>query len=193
MSEEEFDKRLIWLDIETTGLNPHEGEILEIAMRVTDEHGLDLDEPCQFHEFLYTEDFTERAIEEASSWVVETHTNSGLIGEVFARGISFEDAENNMKAWITDKVTPRNPLVVAGSSVGFDVEWMGHNFVGLLNNSSWFTYRVIDVSSIKEICRRVNPDLYSRLPEHVSKHRAESDIADSIAEYRWYLENFLYV
>lgn len=194
--KEEFDydpdgePSLIWVDTETTGFHPFNHSILEIGMVATTQALSVID---IFHVPVRPMNDPRPLMDDA---VLEMHTNSGLLEQSEQHGISYLEATEEACAWLDaihgygeDSV---DPLPMAGSSVHFDRRFLQ---VKLPEIDQQFHYRNVDVSTIKELCQRYNPDVYSHLEEYTTKkglHRALPDIADSIKEFRFYLDNFLF-
>lgn len=125
--------------------------------------------------------------------VREMHGKSGLLNECNQFGMHPDAAMEHFYEWLEGhgvKSETEEPMV--GSSVQFDRSFLDTNWPAVSNR---FNYRNIDISSIKELCKRFNPSVYAKLDEHTSPkklHRVLPDLHDSIAEFKFYLENFLF-
>ena len=171
--------RIVWIDCEMTGLDLVADALIEVAALVTDSQlnvlgdGVDvvIRPPAA-------------AIEQISDVVREMHTSSGLLTELDA-GLSLADAEavvlEYVKAWVPE---PRKaPL--AGNSVGTDRGFLARDMAALEGH---LHYRIVDVSSIKELARRWYPRVYFASPAKRGGHRALADIQESIEELKYYRE-----
>jgi len=169
--------RLVWIDCEMTGLDPKRDEIVEIACIVTDAELNELDEGITVvvkpgeHSFAGMDDF-----------VVNMHTVSGLIEEI-PLGIALADAEQQVLAYVKGHVPDPRKAPLAGSSVYVDRGFLA-NYMPELD--AHLHYRLVDVSSIKELTRRWYPRVYFASPDKTGNHRALGDIRDSISELRYY-------
>lgn len=168
---------LIWIDCEMTGLSAENDGLVEIAVLVTDSElnilgdGVDV--------VIKTSD---EKLSSMNDFVREMHTNSGLITEI-PHGISVEDAEQQILAYLesTGTVAGKSPL--AGNSVYVDRLFIARDMPKL---HEYLHYRTVDVSSIKELARRWYPKAYFQAPAKTGNHRALGDIKDSIAELAHY-------
>ena len=171
------DLNLIWIDLEMTGLES-EHVIIEIATIVTDSKLEKLAEgpSIAIHR-------TEHELENINEWSLEQHTISGLLKRVNQSRINIQQAElmtlDFLKIWVNAGMSP-----ICGNSIGTDRRFIKNEMPKL---ESFMHYRMIDVSTVKELARRWYPDLH--LPEKNSSHLALDDIQDSIEELRWYREN----
>lgn len=167
---------LVWIDCEMTGLDTGVDELCEIAVVVTDfdlnplDEGLDLIiRPSQ------------RAIDNMGEFVRNMHTESGLIEDMM-HGIDVEAAQAQVLEYVARFAEPgKAPL--AGNSVATDKSFLMVQMPQLVD---YLHYRMIDVSSIKELARRWYPRTYFAAPEKHGGHRALADILESIQELRYY-------
>ena len=169
--------RLVWIDCEMTGLDPKFDEIVEIACIVTDAELNELDEGITLVVKPGEESFAGM-----DDFVVNMHTVSGLIEEI-PLGIPLADAEQQVLAYVKTHVPEARKAPLAGSSVYVDRGFLANYMPELAGH---LHYRLVDVSSIKELTRRWYPRVYFASPEKTGNHRALGDIRDSISELRYY-------
>ena len=169
--------RLVWIDCEMTGLDPKFDEIVEIACIVTDAELNELDEGITLVVKPGDESFAGM-----DDFVVNMHTVSGLIEEI-PSGIALADAEQQVLAYVKTHVPEARKAPLAGSSVYVDRGFLA-NYMPELD--AHLHYRLVDVSSVKELTRRWYPRVYFASPEKTGNHRALGDIRDSISELRFY-------
>ncbi|TAK68837.1 MAG: oligoribonuclease [Actinomycetota bacterium] len=178
MPDRELD-RLVWIDCEMTGLDLSRDEIVEIACIVTDAELNALDEGVSV---------VVRPSDTALAGMVELvrdmHEQSGLLQEI-PHGIGLADAEQAVLDYVTGHVPDPGRAPLAGSSVYVDRGFLAR-FTPRLD--AHLHYRLVDVSSLKELVRRWYPRVYYSVPPKRGNHRALADIRDSIAELRYYRE-----
>ena len=171
------DDRLVWIDCEMTGLDVVSDALVEIACVVT---GPDL---APVHEgFTTVIKPPARAAESMDDVVVNMHTESGLIDE-FAAGITIEAAQLELMEYLKDQGVEEKRSPLCGSSVYVDRGFLARDMPEV---DAYLHYRLIDVSSLKELARRWYPRVYYSSPRKTGNHRALGDILDSIAELRYY-------
>jgi oligoribonuclease len=171
--------RIVWIDCEMTGLDLVADALIEVAALVTDSELTVLGDGVDV--VIRPPD---AALTQMSDVVREMHTSSGLLDEL-AAGLSMADAEaavlEYVQAWVPD---PRKaPL--AGNSVATDRGFLARDMAEL---ESHLHYRIVDVSSIKELARRWYPRVYFASPSKRGGHRALADIQESIVELKYYRE-----
>jgi len=169
--------RLVWIDCEMTGLDPATDEIVEIACIVTEGDLTELDSGISL--VVKPSDAPLAAMDPV---VVRMHTESGLIEEI-PGGITLAEAEERVLAYVRSHVPDARKAPLAGSSVYVDRGFLSRYMPDL---DAHLHYRLVDVSSIKEIVRRWFPRVYYATPEKKGNHRALGDIRESIAELRYY-------
>lgn len=173
--------RLVWVDLEMTGLDPTRCHILEIATLVTDG---DLNLLAEGPSLVVHA--TESELDTLSDWSRETFTRSGLLDRVRASATSRADAEAATLAFLKEHVLPQTaPL--CGNSVWNDRIFLIHEMRGI---HDFLHYRNVDVSSFKEVLRRWHPTRFSP-PAKKSRHEAMTDIHESLEELRYYRDHFL--
>jgi oligoribonuclease len=170
--------RLVWIDCEMTGLDPEVDDIVEIACIVTEADLTELDEGVT----LVVKPESTNALDQMDDVVVSMHTESGLINEI-ADGIALADAEVRVLEYVRGHVPEARKAPLAGSSVYVDRGFLAKHMPTL---DAHLHYRLVDVSSIKEMVRRWYPRVYFATPEKHGNHRALGDIRESIAELRYY-------
>ena len=174
-------RRLVWLDMEMTGLNPDADTILELAMVVTD---ADLNVVAESPSWAIHQ--SDSVLASMDDWNTKTHGTSGLTHRVRQSGLDMRAVEQAaiafMQVWVSKGISP-----MCGNSICQDRRFMARY---MLEFTTWFHYRNLDVSTLKELCRRWRPDLSA----HVNKtgaHTALADIHESIDELRFYRAHFL--
>jgi oligoribonuclease len=171
------EDRLVWIDLEMTGLDPMHDEIVEIACIVTEGDLTEIDEGISL--VVKPNDAPLVAMD---PFVVDMHTSSGLIEEI-PQGISLADANDAVLAYIRSHVPEERKAPLAGSSVYVDRIFLSRYMPDI---DAHLHYRIVDVSSIKELTKRWYPRAYFNTPEKTGNHRALADIRESIAELRYY-------
>jgi oligoribonuclease len=173
--------RLVWIDMEMTGLDPTRCHVLELATLVTDAKLALVAEGPQI--VLHA---TEDELLSLSDWSRETFTRSGLLDRVRASTISRAEGEARTLAFLRAHVAPQTaPL--CGNSVWNDRMFLVHQMRGL---HEFLHYRNVDVSSFKEVIRRWHPADYAP-PSKKNKHDAMTDIHESLEELRYYRDHFI--
>jgi oligoribonuclease len=169
---------LVWIDCEMTGLDLRSDRLIEIAVLVTDGDLNILGEGVDV--VIHADD---DALNEMIEVVTEMHTRSGLIDEVRASTIDVAQAEAMVLDYIRAHVPQAKTAPLAGNSVATDRGFIARDMPAL---DDFLHYRMVDVSSIKELCRRWYPRIYFGQPEKGLAHRALADIHESIRELRYY-------
>lgn len=169
--------RLVWIDLEMTGLSTENDEIVEIAAIITEADLTEIDDGVSF-----VVKPGDKAWENMDDFVTNMHTESGLITEI-PNGLSLADAQAKVLAYIKEYIPEESKGQLAGSSVYVDRGFLA-KFMPDIDRH--LHYRLVDVSSIKELTRRWYPKVYFNSPEKTGNHRALADIRESIAELRYY-------
>jgi oligoribonuclease len=173
------NERLVWIDCEMTGLDLGTDALIEVAALVTDfdltviGDGIDLvvkPPPA--------------ALEQMGDFVRTMHETSGLLAELDS-GISLADAEEQVLAYIREHCPEGSRPPLAGNTVATDRSFLARDMPTL---EAFLHYRIVDVSSIKELARRWYPRAWFQAPSKQGNHRALADIQESIEELRYYRE-----
>jgi oligoribonuclease len=174
-------QHLIWIDLEMTGLDTQNDRIIEIATVITDAELAVLAEGpvIAIHQ-------PEKVLAAMDEWNTNQHTKSGLVERVLASAVDEAQAElatiEFLKEWVPQGASP-----MCGNSICQDRRFLARCMPTL---EGWFHYRNLDVSTLKELARRWAPAVYGGFKKD-SSHLALDDIRDSIAELRYYRDNFL--
>ena len=169
--------RLVWIDLEMTGLSTENDEIVEIAAIVTEADLTEIDAGVCF-----VVKPGDAALANMDEFVTNMHTESGLITEI-PQGLSLADAQEKVLTYIKEHIPEEGKGQLAGSSIYVDRGFLAKYMPEI---DQYLHYRLIDVSSIKELTRRWYPKVYFNTPEKTGNHRALADIRESIAELRYY-------
>jgi len=168
---------LVWVDMEMTGLDPDNDRIIEVAVIVTDpELNIIAEGPV----------FAIHQSDETLDKMEGTHGKSGLIDRVKASPVSEAQAEQELIAFLKQYV-PSNKSPMCGNSICQDRRFMAR---GMPKLEAFFHYRNLDVSTLKELCRRWKPEVATGFKKH-QKHTALADITESSEELRYYREHFI--
>jgi len=162
------------MDLEMTGLEPARHVIVEIATLVTDD---DLNIIAEGPDLVIGA--TTEQLEQMGDYVTEMHTKSGLLEAIKSSSVSVQEAEAATLAFLHDQIGEARTVPLCGNSIGTDRRFLQEYMPTL---ESFFHYRNVDVSTIKELARRWNPSALDALPEKATAHRALDDIRESIAE-----------
>ncbi|WP_196717623.1 oligoribonuclease [Actinomyces trachealis] len=168
---------LVWIDCEMTGLDLGADALVEVAVVVTDYDlrplapGLDvlIKPPAE-------------ALAQMGDFVRQMHTASGLLADLEA-GLSLEEATATVMEYVKGLVPTPHSAQLAGNSVGTDKAFLARDMPELID---YLHYRVVDVSSLKELAKRWYPRSFFHSPEKHGGHRALADILESIDELRYY-------
>lgn len=169
--------RIIWIDCEMTGLSLQRDALVEVAALVTD---FELNQLGDGVDVVIRP--PDEALEQMDDFVRDMHTTSGLIDEL-ADGVTLEDAEQLVLDYVRTHVPEPRKAPLGGNTVATDRGFLMRDMPEL---EAHLHYRIIDVSSIKELSRRWYPRVYFNAPKKSGGHRALADIRESIAELRYY-------
>ena len=179
MAANDSADRIVWIDCEMTGLDLVNDALVEVAVLVTDSEldvlgeGVDvvIRPPAE-------------ALRQMKDVVRTMHTSSGLL-EALDTGVTLQQAQEQVLAHVREHVPEAGRAPLAGNSVGTDRGFLARDMPELDRH---LHYRIVDVSSVKELARRWFPRAYFASPQKAGGHRALADIVESIAELRYYRE-----
>ena len=169
---------LAWIDLEMTGLDADRHVILEIAVLVTDDDLAIVAEGPDLVVHAPAE-----ALDAMDAVVVKMHSESGLRTEVEASTLSVEQAGTAVLEFLRQHIPDAGTVPLCGNSIATDRSFLVRY---LPEVDAWFHYRSIDVSTVKELCRRWYPEAYKAAPTKAGGHRALDDIRESVAELAYY-------
>lgn len=172
---------LVWVDMEMTGLNPDSDRIIEVAVVVTDSELNIIGEGpvLAIHQ-------SDEVLDGMDAWNKGTHGRSGLIERVKASTVTEAEAETVLVEFLK-KYVPNGKSPMCGNTICQDRRFMAR---GMPKLEAFFHYRNLDVSTLKELCKRWKPELANGFKKH-QKHTALADIIESIEELRYYREHFI--
>jgi oligoribonuclease len=166
------------MDLEMTGLDPGHHTIVEIATLVTDD---DLNVVAEGPDLVIHQ--PPEALALMDDVVRKMHTKSGLLTAIERSTLSLADAGAATLDFIKQHVPERRTVPLAGNSIGMDRRFLAAYVPDI---EEYLHYRSVDVSTIKELCRRWYPDVLANAPEKAGGHRALDDIRESVEELRYY-------
>jgi oligoribonuclease len=173
--------RLIWIDLEMTGLKPDTDRIIEMALVVTDG---DLNTVAEAPVWVVRQ--SDEVLDGMDAWNKGTHGRSGLIAKVRASSQDEATVEAQALAFLQEHV-PAKASPMCGNSICQDRRFLARHMPLL---EDYFHYRNLDVSTLKELARRWKPDLMKGVPKE-GKHEALADVYESIVELRYYRKEFI--
>ncbi|KAJ8412590.1 hypothetical protein AAFF_G00129260 [Aldrovandia affinis] len=177
-------QRLVWVDLEMTGLDIEKDHIIEMACIITDS---DLNILAEGPHLIIKQ--PDELLDGMSDWCKEHHGKSGLTQAVRDSKMSLQQAEYEFLSFVRDH-TPPGHCPLAGNSVHADKKFLDKYMPQFMRH---LHYRIIDVSTIKELCRRWFPEEYKLAPHKKASHRALDDIQESIKELKFYRANIFKV
>ncbi len=166
------------MDLEMTGLEPTRHVIVEIATVVTDDY---LNVVAEGPDLVIHASDAEMA--EMGDFVTEMHTKSGLIAAIASSKVTAKEAEDATLDFLKQHIHEARTIPLCGNSIGTDRRFLQEYMPTL---EEFFHYRNVDVSTLKELTRRWNPEVLAAMPEKETSHRALDDIMESIAELAHY-------
>jgi oligoribonuclease len=171
---------LAWIDLEMTGLDPARHTIVEIASLITDD---DLVIVAEGPDLVIRA--TEEQLAEMDEFVTAMHTRSGLLAAIESSDLTLEEAGAQTLAFLRQHIPEPRTVPLAGNSIGTDRRFLATQLPDI---EEFLHYRSVDVSTIKELCRRWYPEIYKAAPAKKGGHRALQDIKESVAELAYYRE-----
>ena len=178
-TDRSVNDRIVWIDCEMTGLSLERDALIEVAALVTD---FELNQLGDGVDLVIAP--PAGALEQMDDFVREMHTTSGLLAELEG-GTTMQDAQEQVLAYVREWVPEPRKAPLGGNTVATDRGFLARDMPDL---EAHLHYRIIDVSSIKELSRRWYPRAYFNSPKKSGGHRALADIRESIAELRYYRE-----
>ena len=178
-ASQDQSRNLVWLDAEMTGLYPGIDALVEVAIIITDADLNILDDGI---DIIIKPPLA--AVEQMDPVVVEMHRSNGL-AEQWEHGVSAAEAEAKLLEYVKQYCPEPRTALLAGNTVGQDQRFL---FEEMPELAAHLHYRIVDVSSIKELAKRWYPHAYEKSPQKLGNHRALGDITDSINELRYYRE-----
>jgi len=170
--------RLVWIDCEMTGLDLRSDALLEVACLVTDGELAILGEGIDV-----VVHATEAQLSVRGDVVTEMHRSSGLTDAVRGSTVSLREAEEQVLAYVRQWVPEQGKAPLCGNTIGTDRGFLTRDMPEL---DGWLHYRMVDVSSVKELARRWYPKAYYSSPKKDGGHRALADIRESVRELAYY-------
>jgi len=170
--------RLVWIDCEMTGLDLGSDLLIEVAALVTDSElnvlgdGVDV-----------VIGATREQMARMPEVVRDMHAASGLTDEVLTSTVTLQEAEQQVLAYVKEWVPEPKKAPLCGNSIGTDRGFLVRDMPAL---DDWLHYRMVDVSSLKELARRWYPRVYFNSPKKGGGHRALADILESLQELKYY-------
>ncbi len=172
---------LAWMDLEMTGLDPDRNTIVEIATLITDD---DLVVIAEGPDLVLTA--PPEALAAMEDVVRTMHTKSGLLTAIESSTITLEEAGEATLAFLKQHIPQPRTVPLCGNSIGTDRRFLA---VHLPDVETYLHYRSVDVSTVKELCRRWYRELYDAAPKKAGGHRALDDIRESVDELRYYRQS----
>jgi oligoribonuclease len=166
------------MDLEMTGLDPARNTIVEVATVITDD---DLEIVAEGPDLVLAA--SEEQLAGMDEVVRTMHQRSGLLEAIRASHITLEEAGQATLAFLSDHIPEPGTVPLCGNSIGTDRRFLQEY---LPDVETWFHYRNVDVSTVKELVRRWRPEVLASAPEKQSTHRAMEDVLASVAELRHY-------
>jgi oligoribonuclease len=166
------------MDLEMTGLDPGRDVIVEIAVLVTDD---DLTIVAEGPDIVLGA--TQAQLDGMEDIVRAMHTRSGLLEAIASSTTTVEEAGAQVLAFLKEHIPQERSVPLAGNSIGTDRRFLAAYLPEIEN---WLHYRSVDVSTVKELCRRWYPEVLTKAPGKETTHRAMDDIKESVAELAYY-------
>ena len=169
---------LAWMDLEMTGLDPSRHVIVEIATLITDD---DLSVVAEGPDIVVHAE--SGPLERMDDVVRDMHTRSGLLASIVASPVTLQEAGRQTLEFLRRHIPEPRTVPLCGNSIGTDRRFLAAQLPEI---EQFLHYRSIDVSSVKELCRRWYPEILLQAPPKAEAHRALDDIRESVAELAYY-------
>jgi oligoribonuclease len=174
---------LAWMDLEMTGLDPKRHVIVEIATLITDDN---LEVIAEGPDLVVHASDPELA--EMDEFVMNMHTSSGLLEKIKSSTLTVDEAAKQTLEFLKLHIPEAGRVPLCGNSIAMDRRFLDCHMHEI---ETFLHYRSIDVSTLKELCKRWYPSVYGKAPQKAGNHRALDDIRESVAELIYYRDNFL--
>ena len=174
----ELSNQLVWIDLEMSGLDLKKDHILEIACIITNG---DLEIVAKSEDLVINHPV--ELLDGMNDWCKNSHSLSGLSESVLKSTITLKDAEEKILSFIKQHVSQPGVAILAGNSIHVDKQFLLKDMPSI---PAYLHYRLVDVSTVKELCSRWYPQEFSKAPKKTCSHRALADIEESIAELNYY-------
>ncbi|KAG5361809.1 Oligoribonuclease [Yarrowia sp. C11] len=174
---------LVWIDCEMTGLDQKNDVIIEICCLITN-GSLKVLDKTGYESVVHC---SKSKLDAMSPWCVKHHGASGLTKRCLESPKTMKQVETELLEYLKRHVRPKKGIV-AGNCIHQDKIFLAKDMPRV---HAYLHFRIIDVSSIKEVMKRHNPKMVKRMPYKQNKHTARSDIEESIGELKWYYKNYL--
>ncbi|XP_068156446.1 probable oligoribonuclease [Drosophila tropicalis] len=171
---------MVWVDLELTGLDIEKDKILEVSCLITDKH-LNI----QSKGLAFAINHPQEVYDQMNEWCIKHHNESGLVDSCKKSTVTAEAAEDLVLTYLKQNI-PEKECVLAGNSVYMDRLFI-NKYMPTVNE--YLHYRIVDVSTIKELARRWHPHILEKAPKKTFAHRSLDDIKESIAELKFYKEH----
>ncbi|XP_039491229.1 probable oligoribonuclease [Drosophila santomea] len=176
-----LDTDIVWMDLEMTGLDIEKDQILEVSCIITDKDlNVKSEGPC------FAINHPQEVFDTMNEWCKEHHSKSGLVDRCKSSDVKPEQASNLLLSYLERNV-PKRACPLGGNSVYMDRLFL-KRFMPLVDD--YLHYRIVDVSTIKELARRWRPEVLTTAPKKSFAHRSLDDILESINELKYYKANF---
>ena len=169
---------LAWMDLEMTGLDPARHTIVEIATLLTDDN---LELIAEGPDLIVHA--TDEQLAEMDDFVTRMHTRSGLLDRIKTSPLTLEEAGELTMAFLQEHIPEARSVPLCGNSIGTDRRFLATQLPEI---EEFLHYRSVDVSTLKELARRWNPEAFAAAPKKEAGHRALDDIRESLDELRHY-------
>lgn len=177
MNDSQMNENMIWVDLEMTGLDLDNEHIIEMACIITDK---DLNIIAESEDLIIHQ--PDPVLDNMGEWCTKQHDESGLTQAVRESKISLQEAEKRMLSFVQTH-TKKGNCPLAGNTVHADKRFLYKYMPEFIEH---LHYRIIDVSTIKELCRRWYPNEFKLAPRKQCTHRALDDIRESVKELQYY-------